>query len=99
MIGVPSTSTTPFVSANAALSSLLSLPPDRLQLQAELDNIRTSFQHEKETGESSHIDCFRASVPPTTQSSPVSSSVCIFFTSTWGLVAWVITGEFFPQCL
>nr|CAD1814642.1 monosaccharide transporters [uncultured fungus] len=46
--------------AARALSRLISLPPDHPELQAELDEIRTAFQHEKEMGESSYADCFRA---------------------------------------
>ena len=46
--------------AAVALSRLISLPPDHPELQAELDEIRISFQHEKELGESSYLDCFRS---------------------------------------
>ena len=46
--------------AARALSRLISLPPDHPELQAELDEVRVSFQHEKELGESSYRDCFRA---------------------------------------
>ena len=42
-----------------ALSRLVSLPPEHPEIQAELDEIRISFQHEKELGESSYLDCFR----------------------------------------
>ena len=45
--------------AARALSRLISLPPDHPELQAELQEIRYSFQQEKELGESSYIDCFR----------------------------------------
>ena len=42
-----------------ALSRLISLPPDHPEIQAELDEIRTSYHKEKELGESSYLDCFR----------------------------------------
>jgi len=42
-----------------ALSRLVSLPSDHPEIQAELDEIRVSFQHEKQLGESSYLDCFR----------------------------------------
>jgi sugar porter (SP) family MFS transporter len=42
-----------------ALSRLISLPPDHPELQSELDEIRISYQKEKELGESSYADCFR----------------------------------------
>ena len=45
--------------AAVALSRLISLPPDHPEIRAELDEIRVSFQHEKELGESSYLDCFR----------------------------------------
>ena len=46
--------------AAGALSRLISLPPDHPELQAELDQIRLSFQQEMEIGESSYADCFRS---------------------------------------
>ena len=46
--------------AARALSRLISLPADHPELQAELDEIRVAYQHEKELGESSYADCFRA---------------------------------------
>jgi len=45
--------------AARALSRLVSLPYDHPKIQAELDEIRVSFQHEKQLGESSYLDCFR----------------------------------------
>lgn len=42
-----------------ALSRLISLPPEHPELQAELEEIRFSYQKEKELGESSYLDCFR----------------------------------------
>ena len=45
--------------AARALSRLISLPPDHPELQAELDEIRVSYLHEKQLGEASYIDCFR----------------------------------------
>jgi len=45
--------------ATRALSRLISLPPDHPEIQAQLDEIRISFQQEKGQGESSYIDCFR----------------------------------------
>jgi len=45
--------------AARALSRLISLPSDHPEIQAELDEIRASFQHEKQLGESSYLDCFR----------------------------------------
>src|ERR1700753_3586868 len=45
--------------ASRALSRLPSLPPDHPEVQAELEEIRLSFQQEKELGESSYLDCFR----------------------------------------
>ena len=47
--------------AARALSRLVSLPPEHPEVQEELDEIRASFQHEQELGESSYLDCFRAS--------------------------------------
>ena len=44
-----------------ALSRLISLPPQHPEIRAELDEIRVSYQHEKELGESSYLDCFRSS--------------------------------------
>ena len=46
--------------AARALSRLISLPPDHPELRAELDEIRNAYQHEKRLGESSYLDCFRA---------------------------------------
>ena len=46
--------------AARALSRLIGLPPDHPELQAELDEVRLSFQQEKELGESSYLDCFRS---------------------------------------
>ncbi|KAF9785345.1 MFS monosaccharide transporter [Thelephora terrestris] len=45
--------------AAGALSRLISLPPDHPELQAELDQIRLSYQQEVDLGESSYADCFR----------------------------------------
>lgn len=45
--------------AARALSRLTSLPSDHPELQAELDEVRLSFQREKELGASSYLDCFR----------------------------------------
>jgi len=47
--------------AARALSRLISLPPDHPEIRAELEEIRVAFQHEKRLGESSYLDCFRAS--------------------------------------
>ena len=47
--------------AAGALSRLISLPPDHPELQAELEEIRLSFDQEKRFGESSYLDCFRPS--------------------------------------
>ena len=46
--------------AARALSRLISLPPDHPELWAELDEIRVSYQHEKQLDESSYLDCFRS---------------------------------------
>ena len=46
--------------AARALSRLVSLPPEHPEIRAELEEIRLAFQHEKELGESSYLDCFRA---------------------------------------
>ena len=43
-----------------ALSRLTSLPPDNPEVTAELDEIRLNLKHEEELGESSYLDCFRA---------------------------------------
>ena len=45
--------------AARALSRLISLPPDHPELQAELEEIRIAYQHEKELDETSYLDCFR----------------------------------------
>ena len=42
-----------------ALSRLISLPPEHPELQAELNEIRISFQYEKQLDESTYLDCFR----------------------------------------
>ena len=47
--------------AARALSRLTSLPPDHPDVQAELDEIRLSFEQEKRFGETSYLDCFRPS--------------------------------------
>ena len=46
--------------AARALSRLTALPTDHPELQAELEEVRLSFQQEKELGESSYLDCFRS---------------------------------------
>jgi len=46
--------------AARALSRLISLPPDHPELRAELEEVRAAHQQEKELGESSYLDCFRA---------------------------------------
>ena len=46
--------------AARALSRLISLPPDYPELWAGLDEIRVSYQHEKQLDESSYLDCFRS---------------------------------------
>jgi len=46
--------------AARALSRLISLPPDHPELRAELEEVRVAYQQEKEVGESSYLDCFRA---------------------------------------
>ena len=46
--------------AARALSRLISLPPNHPELRDELDEIRAAFQHEKNLGESSYLDCFRS---------------------------------------
>ena len=43
-----------------ALSRLISLPPNHPELRAELEEVRAAYQQEKELGESSYLDCFRA---------------------------------------
>src|SRR6266702_3334507 len=44
-----------------SLSRLTSLPADDPEVTAELDEIRLNLKHEEELGESSYLDCFRAS--------------------------------------
>ncbi|KAN0130486.1 General substrate transporter, partial [Lactarius tabidus] len=44
-----------------ALSRLTSLHPEDPEVTAELDEIRLNLKHEEELGESSYLDCFRAS--------------------------------------
>ena len=46
--------------AARALSRLISLPPNHPELRAELEEVRAAYQQEKELGESSYLDCFRA---------------------------------------
>ena len=46
--------------AARALSRLIALPPGDPELRAELDEIRVSFEREKELGEFSYRDCFRS---------------------------------------
>ena len=43
-----------------ALSRLTSLPPDDPEVTTELDEIRLNLKHEEELGESTYLDCFRA---------------------------------------
>ncbi|KAI0289603.1 MFS monosaccharide transporter [Russula brevipes] len=47
--------------AAKALSRLTSLPVDDPEVQSELEEIRLNLKHEEEIGESSYLDCFRAS--------------------------------------
>ena len=44
-----------------ALSRLTSLPADDPEVTNELDEIRLHLKHEEDLGESSYLDCFRAS--------------------------------------